>query len=374
MKIFKKNLPVMTIYFGVFIIISIIMMTNSRPAEQAGFIQSKVSIVVFSNESSPLVDGMKEVLSDVAVFVEMEEDETLIQDSLYFRRIAYVLRVPDGFTEDFLSGKEPKLAKTSVPGSTNGIYIDMRLEQYLNTANLYVRGIPGIDAETLNAYTLEDLDYETPVEMQRADQRFGVEGMMQYYFNYLAYTLMYVVIMGISTIMLVFNDLNIKRRSSCAPISPGKVTLQFYLATLLFSLISWFVLVSLSLVFSRNELAGSNTPGFIINSFVFASSTTSIGFLIGNLVRGREAISAVANVFTLGSCFISGVFVPQAILSDSVLKMASLFPTFWYVSGNSQIAVSADFTESLIIQIGFAVAFFVLALVVGKKKRMAIEN
>lgn len=374
MKIFKKNLPVMMIYFGVFIMVSIIMMANSRPAEQAGFIQSKTSMVIFANESSPLIDGMKEVLSDIAVFVEMEDDENMIQDSLYFRRISYVLRIPDGFTEDFLAGKEPKLSKTSVPESTSKIYIDMRLEQYLNTANLYVSTMPGIDAETLNTYTLSDLDYETPVAMVKEDQSFGDEGMMQYYFNYLAYTFMFVVIMGISTIMLVFNDLNIKRRNSCAPISPGNVTLQFYLATMLFSLISWIVLVSLSLIFSRNELAGSNTGGFILNSFVFAMSTSSIAFLIGNLVKGREAISAIANVFTLGSCFISGVFVPQAILSESVLKMASFLPTFWYVRGNAQIAISADFTRTLMIQMGFAVAFFVLAIVVGKKKRMAVES
>jgi ABC-2 type transport system permease protein len=249
----------------------------------------------------------------------------------------------------------------------------MRLDQYLNTANIYVNQIPGIDAQTLNTYTLEDLDYETPVQMLEADQTFGEEGMMPYYFNYLAYTFMFVVIMGISTIMLVFNDLNIKRRNACAPMSSTSVTLQFYLATMLFSLLSWALLAGLSLLFSRNELSDSNTLAFILNSFVFALSSSSIAFLIGNLVKGREAISAIANVFTLGSCFISGVFVPQAILTDSVLKMASFLPTYWYVRGNTLIAISADFSKALMIQLAFAVAFFILAIVVGKKKRMAIE-
>ncbi|MBM7562487.1 ABC transporter permease [Fusibacter tunisiensis] len=373
LKIFKKNLPVMSIYFGVFIMVSIIMMSNNRPTEQAGFIQAKTRMVVFSEESSPLIDGMKEVLSDIAVFEAIEDDENQLQDALYFRRISYILRIPENFTEDFLAGKNPTLSVTSVPEATSKIYIDMRLDQYLNTANIYVNQIPGIDAQTLNTYTLEDLDYETPVQMLEADQTFGEEGMMPYYFNYLAYTFMFVVIMGISTIMLVFNDLNIKRRNACAPMSSTSVTLQFYLATMLFSLLSWALLAGLSLLFSRNELSDSNTLAFILNSFVFALSSSSIAFLIGNLVKGREAISAIANVFTLGSCFISGVFVPQAILTDSVLKMASFLPTYWYVRGNTLIAISADFSKALMIQLAFAVAFFILAIVVGKKKRMAIE-
>lgn len=382
LKIFKKNYKVMSIYFAVFILVSVLMMSNNRPSEQAGFSMTKARMVVFSEESTPLIDGLKEDLSQIVVFKDLEDSKEAIQDALYFRDVHYVLRIPSGFTEDFMAGNEPVLSKTGMPDNVSNIYIDLRIEQFLNTARLYVKSMPGIDQETLSAYVREDLSHDTPVAMLSGSGEFGRSGMMQFYFNYLAYTFMFVIIMGVSTVMLVFNDLTIKRRNACAPIPAAKVTLQFFLAIMTFTLISWVILVSLSLAFGRNELSNPNTIYFIFNSLVFALTGAGISFFIGNLVKGREAISGIANIVTLGSCFISGVFVPQAIMTESVLRIASFLPTYWYVKANEQIATMTDFslsslnglTNSLLIQLGFGLAFFVLAMVVGKKKRLALEE
>ena len=121
-----------------------------------------------------------------------------------------------------------------------------------------------------------------------------------------------------------------------------------------------------------------NTLYFLLNSIVFTICGSSISYLIGNLIKGRSAISAVCNVVTLGTCFIGGVFVPQAFLNSTVLKIASFTPTYWYVKANSKIAELANFDYSnlstvfyyLLIEFGFALAFFSIAMVVGKKKRM----
>ena len=95
---------------------------------------------------------------------------------------------------------------------------------------------------------------------------------------------------------------------------------------------------------------------------VFGISVLGLSFLVGNLVKGREAISAVANIITLSSCFLSGVFVPQAFLAESVLRVASFFPTYWYVKANALIANLTQFdfaslSEVLgifLIELGFA--------------------
>jgi len=49
-------------------------------------------------------------------------------------------------------------------------------------------------------------------------------------------------------------------------------------------------------------------------------------------------MSAAANVFSLGSCFISGVFVPQDLMSNTVLKIASFTPNYWFVKANNSIS------------------------------------
>jgi len=94
-------------------------------------------------------------------------------------------------------------------------------------------------------------------------------------------------------------------------------------------------------------------------------------------VKSHNAIPAVNNVVTLGLCFISGVFVPMELIADSVLRIASFTPTYWFVKANNQIAKLTQFDfanlepifTSMLIQICFALAFFAAALVANKKRR-----
>lgn len=117
---------------------------------------------------------------------------------------------------------------------------------------------------------------------------------------------------------------------------------------------------------------------FLLNSFVFTLAVLSISYLIGNVVKSKSAMSAAANVFSLGTCFISGVFVPQALLGKTVLTIASFTPTYWYVKSNNDIANMVNFKieklmpifVNMLIIIGFAVAVLAVTLVVIKQKRM----
>lgn len=117
---------------------------------------------------------------------------------------------------------------------------------------------------------------------------------------------------------------------------------------------------------------------FLLNSFVFTLAVLSISYLIGNVVKSKSAMYAAANVFSLGTCFISGVFVPQALLGKTVLTIASFTPTYWYVKSNNDIANMVNFKieklmpifVNMLIIIGFAVAVLAVTLVVIKQKRM----
>ena len=93
-----------------------------------------------------------------------------------------------------------------------------KINQYLNTARLYLNQTPNIDQNTLKTYVLEDLKTETTVKMLNPNTNNSDESMMQYYFNFLAYTFMFVIIIGVSNIMLVFNTPTIKKRNACSPV------------------------------------------------------------------------------------------------------------------------------------------------------------
>ena len=62
------------------------------------------------------------------------------------------------------------------------------------------------------------MDDQTTVTLDQISIEEGIPSY-SYYFNYLAYALLAVLILGISSIMMVFNNQDIKRRNSCAPVS-----------------------------------------------------------------------------------------------------------------------------------------------------------
>jgi len=192
---------------------------------------------------------------------------------------------------------------------------------------------------------------------------------------------MFAIIFGVSSILLVFNDIDIKRRNLCSPLGSNSISLQCFLASALFALVNWIALVALSSMFGIDEITAPSTWLYIVNSLVFAICISGLAFLIGSLTKNREVVSAVANITTLGTSFLSGVFVPQEILGENVLRIASFMPTYWYVRANERIAGLIDFSIynlsdvliSLAIQLAFGAAFLIAALVIGKRRRMTAE-
>lgn len=378
MKVIKKNLPSMMIYVVVFLGITMLVAANSSASQPKSFSPQKANVAFISEESSPLIDGFKRELSKNADYVNIPDETEKLQDALFFRNVTLIIRIPNGFTKSFMSGGDVQLQKTVVPNSVSNVYADISINQYFNAARLYVKNINGITQEELVARLKTDLAVNTPVELKNMQADTDTDFTANY-FNYLSYALFSVLILGISVIMLTFNEKDLSRRNSCSPVSAGSMNLQFILANFVFAFSCWIIMVGMgALIGMRNGLSG-NFGYFLLNSVIFTLCASSISFLIGNLLKSRSAISAVCNVVTLGPCFISGVFVPQELLSDTVLKIASFTPTYWYVRANNQIASMTNASTSnlqqifyyFLIEFGFALAFFAVSLAIGKKKRLS---
>jgi len=239
--------------------------------------------------------------------------------------------------------------------------------------------LPELNLSEQVAFALDDLSLETEVMLAAPEREPGAGGRLQYYFNFLAYTILFVIILGVSSIFLTFNGLDLKRRNLCSPLGARAISLQCYMACAAFALAGWLLLVLISLVFGFREVAGPAAWFFILNALVFTICAAGLAFFIGNLTRSGEVVNAVANIIALGSSFIGGVFVPQEFLGENVLKLASFTPTYWYVRANSTIAALTNFNlqtlsgffAALAVQLGFAIAFVIIALVIVKRRQTA---
>lgn len=379
LKIIQKNLPSMSIYIVIFLAISAIITVSSVNEQTKEFDQTKAKIAFLAAESTPLVEGFKKELSRTAEIVDLPDETEKLQDALFFRNVTYILRIPQGFTEDFLQGRENLMEKTVVPGSVDNAYVDLSVNRYWQLAGLYAKNSPGITQDDIVKSVAADMAVNTPVQISNpSGQKDISQSFSVYYFNFLAYTLTSVLILGVSAIMIVFNNKDLSRRNFCSPLKAGSINLQFFLANLVFTGATWLLMTGACFIFDPKDSITRNMIYLMLNSVVFTLCLASASFLIGNLVKSRNAISAIANVVALGPAFISGVFVPQEFLAKPVLRLASFTPTYWYVQANSKIGSLSDFAWSnlspvfsiMLIEIGFALAFFALAMVVSKRNRL----
>lgn len=379
LKILKKNIRSLLIYVVVFLGAAAIM-ASSATTEQVkdiSFTKSKADIAFISEENTPLTTGLQQELAKIANFVELPNEIEALQDALYFRKVSYILRIPKGFSEKIMHGEHVQLQKTIVPNSYSTVYLDLSIDQYLNTARLYVEQIEDLSQEALVQYLKRDLAVETAVQV-KADVKVAKQVYSNHFFNYLAYSLLSILILGLSALMLVFNNQDLQRRNACAPLSTANVNRQFVLAVLVFTVLTWLIMAMLCLAFTLKDGLTLNIFYLLLNSFVFALCAASISYLIGNLIKSPNSVPAISNVVTLGLSFISGVFVPLELLGSQVLKFASFTPTYWFVTANNRIASLTRFNyanlqpvfNSMLIQIGFALAFFAVALVLGKNRRL----
>lgn len=378
-KIIKKQLGQLSIYVVIFMALAVVFTNTGPTTNLTDFTQSKTRVAFINeDENSILVEGFKEYLGKHSIYVELENNTDKLQDALFFRDVEYIAKIPKGFTKDILAGKNSQIEKTVVSGSTSSIYTDMLVNKYYNTVKLYLSNYKDITQAELVKQVAKDLKVETLVHMQRAEEKRADTGYLSFFFNFFAYTLICVIVLGVSSIMMVFNNKNLKRRTLCSPIKNISINLQILLGNIVYSIVCWGLMIIGSFILYKEQMLTKNALYFCINSFVFTLMVLSLSFLVGTLIKSGNAQAAISNVLALGLSFIGGVFVPQEFLSKDVIAIAKFTPTYWYVKANNAISNVTNFSmdnlspifSSMLIQLGFAVALLSVALVMSKRKQL----
>lgn len=378
-KIIKKLSSQLSIYLVIFLGLAVLFSFMGSTNQVDKFTQSKTRVAFINNdEHSVLIKNFKDFLEKHSIYVDLEDKTEKLQDALFFREVEYIARIPAGFTAAIMSGKDTMIDKTVVSGSTSSIYTDMLINKYFNTAKLYVKNYKSITQEELVKQIEKDLSVETNVEITTSGGKAVDTSETENYFNYLAYILISVIILGVSSIMMVFNNLNLKRRNLCSPIRNTSINIQILLGNIVFSIACWGLMILLAFILYKDKMFNINTLYFCINSLVLTLTILSMSFLVGIVIKSKNAQSGISNVLSLGLCFLSGVFVPQNLLGENVLAIAKFTPTYWYVKANRVIGNLTNFNTdnlapvitSLLIELGFAIALVSIALVMSKRKQL----
>ena len=373
-KVMRSSSMALAINLGIFLGLAILFSVAIPKTSPGGFEQVKAKIAVINRDGNRrLAQGLTDYLSHTSHLVAYPDDEEGLQDALFYRDVEYIVIIPSGFSEAFMSNVDPIIQKVTVPHSTSGFYADININRFLNTIRLHkLHGGMDDEAELIKA-AKADLIVDTPITIKSFGRNNNTPQPYSYYYAYCAYALIAMIMTGVSSVMITFNQPDLYMRNICAPLTKRNMGLQLIAGHGVFALGCWGLLILGSIILHGKDLILSGLIGlYSLNTLVFAIVCTGISFLLGGSVKSHSAQAGAINVIALGMSFLGGVFVPQEIMGTQVLKVAKFLPSYWFIKANDAIGQIVEFNanslllrpiySSILIQLGFALVIFLGAL------------
>lgn len=304
---------------------------------------------------------------------DLDNNDESINDALFYRDISYVIYIPENFRSDFLNGKNPRI-NVKTTKEYNSILAENLLDNYIKTAIVYRSNT--ISEEELIQKVNQVINVSTPVEVtSKLDT--NTLSQVTLYFNFLNYCILAGCVYVICLLLSSFRENNIHKRVVISSTNYKKLNRKLLISMGVISFILWILYIALAFILLGSVVISKHGIIYIINSLIFMICALTLAFLIGNIVNNKTAINGIINVVALGSSFLCGAFVPMEWLPDSVLKLAHIFPTYWYIKTNELLktmeVINFDTLKpiimNMIVILGFMVIFVFITNVVSNKKR-----
>lgn len=380
-RLLKSYKGVIILYLSIFMGVAVILSDLQGSEEGTGtFEANRLDIGIIDRDRGTFAKGFTEYFGKEHTITSLKDDEEVVINELYWRAQDYVLVIPEGFEESLKgNGKEMELNCMKVPGSFESGFFEAELSMYLSKLMGLMK----------NGETLSEA-FHTMQEIQDAKAEVTMAGFvnenqgdrMTRFFLYVPYLFITLCITGVGMVLLAFNQKEIKDRIECSSTTLAERIAGLTGGILVFGGLLYILTMLTAVILTKGDmLHDSRTPYFMLNIFAMLLFCLSLGFFTGMVAKNSHAISGINNVISLGLCFIGGIFVPQELFGEGILKVAKFFPTYWYAKSNSLIsgmssmtdAMRKNLTQQIAVVFVYAVAIFAITTVVisCKRKRAA---
>ena len=367
-KIVKKNIGIIILYTVMLLVFGTMNLKANKNSFE--FISSKPDIIIVNNSSGIITDNLISYLKTNAN-VKNITDENDIDDAVFFRDANYVIYIPKEFENKIENGKEFNIdIKTNnsydsyIASELLNKYLDV-FSKYMNLYNNKILAIQKLD-NTLNKKTSVVIENKT-----------NLNSKTSLFYNFSSYSIMAIVIYIICLVLSSFNDEKISKRTSVSGMNYKTFNNYLYISSFTFTFIIFIVYLILSFLILKISILNINGILYSLNMFIFFIVSFTMAILISNLVKSKGAISGVVNVISLGSAFLCGAFIPVKYMPSFALKIAHIFPTFYFIDNNEYIVSLQNFDKAsyefvlknFIIMIIFVMIFLILNSLVTRFKR-----
>lgn len=366
-KVLKKYQFMIIIYTVILLVFGATSITNNQ---STNFVASKPDILIINEDEQEGIT--QDLITYLSMQANVKTDIKNKEDALFYRDISYVINIPKGYRSNYLNGQILKIDVEKLNDS-NASYMDMVLNRYLNLARIYINENEEIAISKINEILNNHVDIKIDSHIDTNSYSKAAN-----FYNFSSYSLLAGCVFVIATVLSSFHDSKIKKRMNITPTKYKQINFELLLGNFLFALVLWLFYVILSFILIGKAMLSIHGILYIINSFLFLLCSLTLAFLIGTITNNKNAINGITNVVALGCSFLCGVFVPQQYLPDSILKIAHILPSYWYVMNNNLISsletinietLNAYFKNSFVLII-FILVFVILTNIISRQQRV----
>ena len=369
-KVLRKHKGIIILYIGILLLFMLFSQTSNNTS--SNFSATKPDIAIINLDSkSKIIDNFYNYMNTNTNIIDIKDDEA--KDALFYQKVDAIIYIYEGYSNDYLNNSEQNL-EVKRGTSASASYVDMLLEKYFKIADIVNDNVTDIDTiiSTINS----SLDSNTIVQVVNTVDidRLSVAS---YFYSYANYSILAICIYVTALILIIFNNKKIKDRTNISSKKSSSITKELYFGNLCFILLVWIFIIILSIIINGKIMFTSNGLYLMLNSFIFMICALSIGFLVGNIFRSENAISAIVNIVALGSSFICGSFIPLNYLPATVVKFSKILPSYWFIKNNNFICTIENFNKEVFMELFknmsivflFAIMFFIIAIIYNKNHK-----
>lgn len=379
MTVFKTFWKIIKKYKGTIILYTVMLVSfgginlSSKEAN-LNFTNEKPDVLIVNQgENIGLTKNLIDYLSQNTNIVQIENFEEKRNDALFYRDVNYIIYINDDYREKILNGENVTLDIKST-NDYSAHLAEMILNKYLTVQNL-LRAYTTNEQELINKIN-KTLKEETKVVVSSKVDK-TAENKVSRYFNFASYSILAAIIFIITLVMTSFKEKTINKRITVSSMNYRKHNNLLLISGLAYVLVLWLLYTLLAIILLKSSVLNTKGLLYILNSLVFSLSALTFALLISTLVKNKDAIGGIVNVVALGSAFLCGAFLPVEYLGSNVLKLAHIFPAYYYINTNNKI-MSAEIIDKTLLTnilpntltlILFMILFIIINNLITKQKR-----
>lgn len=367
MKIASNKKTVIITYTLVFLFLSIIN-GGTNEQRETSFIESRMNIGVINNSEDEFARNLENYLAKKNNVVHVPDDEVYIKEQIFLEYVSAVVIIPQDFRENALN-KEKAVQIYRDDRVIETYQIENQINKFISFSNAAYE-----DGEFNLTKVNNALDQEVSVSLIETGNNINqrVNNWFRFYFNFTSYVILAIYIAVIGYVMSDFANRQVENRRKVSSIKFMNFNMQMYLGQLTIAGIITIVFILGSIILKGRYIGEVDFLKYVVNIIIFSFSSLCLVFLINNATSNKFVINAISTVLSLGTSFISGVMVPQQLLSEKVLAIARFFPTYYFVRINERdISSFMEVRYEIFMQILFAAVFLLIGLYLSKSKQRA---